>query len=104
MSPSDATGFSITGLRNSFIRLTLDFLYIKSIACLPEESWPQLHNLQLLLFGSRRHLLTFSLDDLRDQVTRINPSPIARGDVVMPQIIFEREIDPERFEKYLMAV
>jgi hypothetical protein len=103
VAPPDAAGFSVTTLRGSFIRLTLDFFFIKSISCLPEQSWPQLHNLQLLP-GSRRHALTFSLDDLSRQITRINPSPIARGDVVMPQIIFECEIDPERFEKHLVTI
>jgi hypothetical protein len=102
VSPPDAAGFSITSLRGSFILLTLDFFYIRSIAWLAEQSWPQLHNLQILL-GSRRHALTFSLDDLSKQVIRLNPSPIARGDAVMPQIIFECEIDPEKFEQHLIS-
>lgn len=103
VSPPYAAGFSVTSLRGSFIRLTLDFFYIRSIACLPEQSWPQLHNFQLLL-GSRRNALTFSLDDLSKQIIRVNPNPIARGDAVMPQIIFECEIDPNRFEKHLVTV
>lgn len=103
VSPPDATGFSITSLRGSFIVLTLDFFYIRSIACLPEQSWPQLHNFQLLL-GTGRHALTFSLDDLRKQITRVNPNPIVKGDAVMPQIIFECEVAPERFEEHLVAV
>jgi len=103
VSPPDASGFSITSLRGSFIQLTLDFFYIRSIACLPEQSWPQLHNFQLLL-GSRRHALTFSLDDLGKQITRLNPKPIVRGDAVMPQIIFECEIEPEKFEQHLVSV
>ena len=104
VSPPDATGFSLTSLRGSFIRLILDFFFIKPIAWLPEQSWPQLHNLQFLL-GSRRHALTFSLDDLGEQTIRVNPNPIAKGPgVVMPQIIFEREIDPERFEKQVVSV
>jgi hypothetical protein len=103
VSPPEATGFSVTSLRGSFVRLTLDFFSIKSISCLPEQSWPRLHNLHIFL-GSRRHVLTFSLDDLRDQITRSNPHPIAGGDAVMPQIVFEREISPEMFEKRLLTV
>lgn len=104
VSPPDATGFSITSLRGSFIRLRLEFFFIKAIAWLPEQSWPQLHNLHILL-GSRRHALTFSLDDLVGQSTRLNPNPIAKGpDVVMPQVVFECEIDAERFEKQVVNI
>ena len=103
VAPADAAGFSVTSLRGSFMRLTLDFFYIKSVACLPEQSWPRLHNVQLLL-GARRHALTFTLDDLSDQITRLNPKPIAMGDAVTPQIVFEREIDRERFERNLKTV
>jgi hypothetical protein len=103
VSPADAAGFSITSLRGSYIRATLDFFYIRSIACLPEQSWPQLHNLQILL-GSRRHALTFTLEDLSKQITRVNPSPLVRGDAVMPQIVFECEIEPESFDKRLVSV
>ena len=102
--PPDATGFSLTSLRGSFVRLTLGFFFIKSISWLPEESWPRLHNLQLLL-GSRRHALVFSPDDLAQQITRANPKPIAHGPgVVMPQIVFECEIDPEKFEKQVVSI
>ncbi len=104
VSPPDATGFSLSSLRGSFIRLVLDFFFIKPIAWLPKQSWPQLHNLQLLP-GSRRHAVTFSLDDLVEQSTRLNPNPIAKGPgVAMPQIIFEREIDPERFEEQVLNI
>ncbi len=103
VSPPDATGFSVTSLRGSFLQLTLDFFFIAPILCLPEESWPRLHNLHVF-FGSQRHVLTFSRDDLHDQVTRKNPKPIAGGDAVMPQIVFQREITPEMFEKRLFTV
>ena len=95
VSPPDAAGYSLASLRNSFVRITLDFLFIQSIAWLPEKSWPQLHNFQLIL-GSRHHAVAFSLDDLSKQSIRLHPKPIARGPgVVIPQIVFECEIDPE---------
>ena len=103
IEPLNASGFSVTSLRGSFIRVTLDFFFIKSVAWLPEQSWPCLHNLQLLL-GSRRQALTFTLDDLSNQITRSNPRPIAGGDAVMPQIVFECEIDSEKFERNLKAL
>jgi hypothetical protein len=56
------------------------------------------------LLGSRRHALTFSLDDLGKQITRVNPNPIIRGDAVMPQIVFECDIEPEKFEQHLVSV
>jgi hypothetical protein len=103
VAPPDATGLSVTSLRGSFIHLSVDFFYVKPYWCLPEESWPRLHNFQIWL-GSNRHLMTFTLEDLSEQIIRVNPNPIARGDAVMPQIIFEREIDAEKFEAGLLTV
>ncbi len=100
VTPADSVGLSVSDLRGSFLRVTLDFLYIKPIVFLPEQSWPQLHNLQLVM-GGARHLLACSLDDLANQITRPNPKPYAFGDAVMPQILFEWEVSPDRFEKQL---
>jgi hypothetical protein len=103
VSPPDATGLSVNSLRGALVRLTLDFFFITGIACLPEQSYPRLHNFQLLL-GSKRHALTFSLSDLSEQIVRMNPNPIARGRAVMPQIIFEREINHENFGNHLIGL
>lgn len=105
VSPPDVTGCSSTSLRGAFLRLTVDFCFFLAdgLASLPKESWPQLHNFQLWL-GSRRQFLTFSIDDLRGQITRENPKPFMTGDAVMPQIVFEYEISPERFAKNLLSV
>jgi len=100
VTPADLVGLSVSDLRGSFLRVTFDFLYIKPIIFLPEQSWPRLHNLQLVM-GGARHLLACSLDDLANQITRPNPKPYAFGDAVMPQIVFEWEVSPDRFEKQL---
>jgi hypothetical protein len=102
VSPPDVTGLSINSLRGASIRLTLDFFFITGIASLPEQSYPRLHNFQLLL-GSKRNALTFPLSDLSEQIVRRNPNPIARGLADMPQIVFECEMDPEKFGDRLIG-
>jgi len=104
VSPPDATGYSVSSLRGAFLRLTLDFFFIKNVASLPEESWPTLHNLQLWLGGSGRDLLNFPLEDLATQTTRDNPNSILKGDAVNPQILLEAEITGDSFAKNFRSV
>ena len=104
VSPPDATGYSSSSLRGAFLRLTINFFFIEGVSSLPKESWPQLHNLQLWFGGTARQLLTFSLEELNRQITRENPKPIARGDAVIPQILFEYDISSEVFAKNFLSV
>lgn len=83
--------------------MALQFWYIEGLCYLPKESWPTLHNFQLWLGGTGRHLFTFSIEQLRSQITRENPKPLARGQAKCVQIIFEYEITGDAFAKGLLS-
>lgn len=104
VSPPDATGYSVSSLKGAFFRLTLDFFFIKHVASLPRESWPTLHNLQLWLGGSGRQLLTFPFEDLETQVTRDNPKSLLKGDAMNPQILLEKEVVDNAFDRNFRSV
>ena len=101
--PPDASGWSTASLKGAFLRFTFDFFYIEGLSSLPKESWPRLHNLQLWLSGTGRYLLAFSPDHLAGQSTAENPTPLARGQAVCPQIVFEYELSPEAFSTILVS-
>jgi hypothetical protein len=105
MSPTNATGssISITALNGAFMRVTLDFVYVRGMSELPRASWPTLHNLQLWFRGAGQ-LLTFKPDQLQSQITKENPRPIARGDATCAQIVFEYSLDPTSFANGLLAI
>lgn len=101
-SPNSA--WSTNNLKRAFIKVTLDFFYVSGLMHLPRESWPILHNLQLWFGGNGSQLLTFSVEQLRNQITRENPKPLAHGQAVCPQILFEFEMDATAFESNLLSV
>lgn len=104
VSPPDATGYSASRLNGAFIRLTIDFFFIRGVSSLPEASWPKLHNLQLWLGGNARSILTFPLIDLNEQTTRANPKPFVHGDALNPQIFFEYEVTSDKFARNFVSV
>jgi hypothetical protein len=103
VTPADTIGYSSGSLRGAFVRLTLDFFFLEGVATLPEESWPKLHNFQIWFGGKARQLFTFSSEDLKAQITRVNPKPIVRGGAVCPQILFEYEVRPDVFVRNFLS-
>ena len=103
VSPAEVTNLSSSRLNGASICVTFDFFYIEGVSSLPKDSWPTLHNFQLWLGGSGRHLFTFSIDQLRGQITRENPKPLAGGQAKCVQIVFDCEIDDDTFAKGLLS-
>ena len=96
--------WSTNNLKRAFIRVTLDFFFIMRVMNLPKESWPVLHNLQLWFGGNASQLLTFSIEQLQTQITRENPKPLAGGQAICPQILFEFQMDAAAFADNLIPV
>jgi hypothetical protein len=105
LSPTPlGSSWSTNNLKRAFIRVTIDFFYIMGVMHLPKESWPALHNVQLWFGSSPNQLLTFSVEQLRTQITRENPKPLATGQAVCPQILFEFQMDAAAFSGNLISV
>jgi hypothetical protein len=101
--PAEATNLSSSALNGASILVTFDFFYIEGLSYLPKESWPALQNFQLWLGNPVHHLFTFSIEQLRSQITRENPKPLAGGQAKCVQIIFEYEITGDAFAKGLLS-
>lgn len=83
-APAVGSSWSSSDLKGAFIRVTLDFLYIEGFSHLSRRSWPTLHNLQLWCGGKASQVFAFSIEQLRTQITRENPKPIAKGPGRLP--------------------
>jgi hypothetical protein len=95
--------WSISDLKGAYVRVVLEFFFVESINDIPRESWPSLHNLQLWLGPRASHVLTFSLQHLKNQVVRESPNPLAQGQAKFAQVLFETRIDEEMYAKHLLS-
>jgi hypothetical protein len=102
-SPPGASGWSLRSLENSFIRFTFDFFYVKDLADLPEESWPSIHNLQLIL-GKTNVVLSFPLARFENRRPTEPPKPLARGGAVCPRLVLEFEFTPDTIASAAVSV
>jgi hypothetical protein len=100
---SSDRSWSTTDLRGSYLRVTLEFFFIRPINGISKEDWPSLHNLQLIFGPKLEHLLSFNLEQLSKQVVRNSPNPLARGDAEFIQILFECAIDENVYKNNLYA-
>lgn len=96
-------GWSTNDLRNSHLRVTLEFFFIQGINDIPRESWPSLHNLQLWIGPNANQVLTFSLEQLASQLVREHPNPVAKGQAEIVQVLFECAIDENMYAKHLLS-
>lgn len=98
---SSRHSWSTTDLCDSYLRVTLEFFFIRSINDIAKEDWPSLHNLQLVIGPKIEHILAFNLEQLTKQVVRNSPNPLAKGDAEFIQIVFEFAIDKQIYKNNL---
>lgn len=95
--------FSVTDLGGASIDLKLDFFFLQGVSDLPEESWPTMHNLQLMLGRDAQIVFSFSSEMLTSQTTTENPEPIAHGMARCVQISLQYRIDEDTVSDHLLS-
>lgn len=90
-------------LRGTYLSVELGFFFIEPFSSLPKESWPVIHNLQLLCGPKADKLLSFSLAQLSTQIVREDPKPLAKGQAKCVQVQYECEIDDAVYSTGLLA-
>jgi len=101
-SPKEAT-WSTKNLKNSYLKITLDFFFISGVYDISKENEPTLHNFQLWFGNNANRVLTFSPEQLACQSTQDNPNPVATGQAKFIQILFEHKINENIYTKQLLS-
>lgn len=95
--------WSTIDLKDTFIRATLKFFYIEPFFSVPQESWPEIQNLQLWLGPKADRVLTFSNEQLTTQIIELDPEPLAGGSAVCVRAVFGLHLDLKTYEKCLLS-
>ncbi len=98
--------WNITDLKKAFIRVTLEFnsFILPGEPLRGEDTWPSLHNLQLVFGDKNRRLISFSINDLSTQNVKDNPNPLMQGDFASVLLIFEKQLDEKFYESQLFHI
>lgn len=95
--------WNTTNLKNSLIRVTLEFdsFVLPGDPKRESEMWQSLHNLQFVFGEKSRRLMTFSLEDLSRQIVKENPNPLMQGDYLSVLLTFEMNLDETFYNSHM---